>query len=81
MREFSEQELVRREKLNKIRDLGIDPFGHKYDVTDYSLDIKEKYAGLSHDELEEKNIMVRVAGRIKKNGRRVGRDHNEITRG
>ncbi len=64
MREFSEQELVRREKLNKIRDLGIDPFGHKYDVTDYSLDIKEKYAGLSHDELEEKNIMVRVAGRI-----------------
>lgn len=64
MREFSEQELVRREKLNKIRDLGIDPFGHKYDVTDFSLDIKEKYAGLSHDELEEKNIMVMVAGRI-----------------
>ena len=64
MREFSEQELVRREKLNKIRDLGIDPFGHKYDVTDYSLDIKEKYAGLDHEKFEEKNIMVRVAGRI-----------------
>ena len=64
MREFSEQELVRREKLNKIRDLGIDPFGHKYDVTDYSLDIKEKYAGLNHEKFEEKNIMVRVAGRI-----------------
>ena len=64
MREFSEQELVRREKMNKIRDLGIDPFGHKYDVTDYSLDIKEKYAGLNHEKLEEKNIMVRVAGRI-----------------
>ena len=64
MREFSEQELVRREKLNKIRDWGIDPFGHKYDVTDYSLDIKEKYAGLNHEKFEEKNIMVRVAGRI-----------------
>ena len=64
MREFSEQELVRREKLNKIRDLGIDPFGHKYYVTDYSLDIKEKYAGLNHEKFEEKNIMVRVAGRI-----------------
>ena len=64
MREFSEQELVRREKMNKIRDLGIDPFGHKYDVTDYSLDIKEKYAGLNHEKFEEKNIMVRVAGRI-----------------
>ncbi len=64
MREFSEQELVRREKMNKIRDWGIDPFGHKYDVTDYSLDIKEKYAGLNHEKFEEKNIMVRVAGRI-----------------
>ena len=54
MREFSEQELVRREKMNKIRDWGIDPFGHKYDVTDYSLDIKEKYAGLNHEKFEEK---------------------------
>ena len=64
MREFTEQELVRREKLEKIRDLGIDPFGHKYPVTDYSLDIKNQYAGLSHDELESKNVMVQVAGRI-----------------
>ena len=52
MREFTEQELVRREKLEKIRNLGIDPFGHKYPVTDYSLDIKNKYANISHDELE-----------------------------
>ena len=63
-REFTEQELVRREKLNKIRDLGIDPFGHKYDVTDYSLDIKEECKGLSHDELDAQEKTVRVAGRI-----------------
>ena len=50
MREFSEQELVRREKLEKIKDLGIDPFGHKFDITDFSLDIKEKYAGKTHEE-------------------------------
>ncbi len=64
MREFSEQELVRREKLEKIKNLGIDPFGHKYPVTDYSLDIKNKYAGLSHDELEKENVIVNCAGRI-----------------
>lgn len=64
MREFTEQELVRREKLDKIRELGIDPFGHKYEVTDFSSDIKEKYKGKSHEELENLNATVSVAGRI-----------------
>lgn len=64
MREFTEQEMVRREKLNKIRDLGLDPFGQKYEVTAFSADLKDKYATLSHDELEVKEVLVRVAGRI-----------------
>ena len=64
MREFTEQELVRREKLEKIKSLGIDPFGHKYEVTDFSLDIKDKYKGKSHEELESLNATVSVAGRI-----------------
>jgi len=64
MREFTEQELVRREKLNKIKELGIDPFGHKYDITDFSLNIKDIYADKTHEELEELNIEVSVAGRI-----------------
>lgn len=64
MREFTEQELVRREKLAKIRELGIDPFGQKYEVTDFSLNIKDKYKGKSHEELETLNATVSVAGRI-----------------
>ena len=64
MREFTEQELVRREKLEKIRNMGVDPFGHRYEVTDFSTDIKEKYAGMTHEELEEAQPMVSVAGRI-----------------
>ncbi len=64
MREFTEQELVRREKLNKIREYGIDPFGHKYDVSDFSLNIKEKYQDKTHEELESMNEVVSVAGRI-----------------
>ncbi len=64
MREFTEQELVRREKLEKIKELGIDPFGHRYEVSDFSLNIKEKYASKSHEELEELNITESIAGRI-----------------
>ena len=64
MREFTEQELVRRKKLDNIRELGIDPFGHKYEVIDFSLDIKEKYKGKSHEELENMQATVSVAGRI-----------------
>ena len=64
MREFTEQELVRRKKLDNIKELGIDPFGHKYEVTDFSLDIKEKYKGKSHEELENMQATVSVAGRI-----------------
>ncbi len=64
MREFTEQELVRREKLEKIKNLGIDPFGHKYEVTDFSQDIKDKYKNMSHEELVELNATVSVAGRI-----------------
>ena len=56
MREFTDQELARREKLNKIRELGMDPFGHKFERTDFSTDVKEKVAGLDHDEVIEKNI-------------------------
>jgi len=43
MREFTEQELVRREKAENIRSLGIDPFGHRFDRTDFAKDIREKY--------------------------------------
>ena len=33
MREFSEQELVRREKLKDLVAKGIDPFGSRFEVT------------------------------------------------
>ncbi len=64
MREFTEQELVRREKLNKIKELGLDPFGHKFERTDFAEDIKSKYQDIEHDELEAQNNEVIVAGRI-----------------
>ena len=43
MRELTEQEIVRREKAEKLRELGLDPFGHRFDRDSYAKDIKEKY--------------------------------------
>lgn len=64
MREYTDQELARREKACKIREMGMDPFGHRFERTDFSSDVKDKVIGLSHDEVLEKNIHVVVAGRI-----------------
>ena len=64
MREFSEQELVRREKSEKLRELGLDPFGQRYDREDYANDIKEKYKDVDHDSFENMDDTARVAGRI-----------------
>ena len=64
MREFTEQELVRREKTEKLRELGLDPFGQKYDRSDYAKDLKEKYENVEHDAFENMSDTAKVAGRI-----------------
>ena len=57
-RVLSEQELVRRESLQKLRDLGIDPYpADLFDVNITSKQIKEKYK-----EGEELNVVI--AGRL-----------------
>lgn len=63
-RKLTDQELVRREKMQKIKDLGIDPFGQAYERDSYALDIKTKYESVEHDELEAMDEHVSVAGRI-----------------
>ena len=63
-REYTEQELVRREKSEKIRELGLDPFGQRYDREDFANDIKEKYIDVDHDAFENMDDTAKVAGRI-----------------
>jgi lysyl-tRNA synthetase class 2 len=42
--ELSEQEIQRRESLNKLREMGINPYpADLYPVTDYATEIKEKF--------------------------------------
>ena len=54
--ELSEQEQVRREKLEKIKSLGINPYpAELYPVSDYSIDIKNNF---------KENSKVILAGRL-----------------
>ena len=64
MREFTDQELIRREKAQKIREQGIDPFGHRFERTALAAEIKEKYQDVEYDAFENINDVYTVAGRI-----------------
>ena len=64
MREFTEQELVRREKAEKLRELGLDPFGQRFE-RDYTAEqIRNEFGLIEHDEFESRNDIVTIAGRI-----------------
>jgi len=63
-REFTEQELVRREKYEKIKEQGLDPFGHRFERTGWAQEIKDKYADVEHDAFENMDDQYTVAGRI-----------------
>ena len=64
MQKRPEQELVRISKLDKYKELGIDPFGQAYEVTHKSKLIKQEFESYTHEELEETRHEVSIAGRI-----------------
>ncbi|MEG0994671.1 MAG: OB-fold nucleic acid binding domain-containing protein, partial [Bacilli bacterium] len=64
MQELSEQELVRRNKLEEMKKQGINPFKGAIDVKNNSKEIYELYDNFSKEELHDLNIVVKVAGRI-----------------
>ncbi len=64
MREFTEQELVRREKLEKLKELNLDPFGEAFKRDAYAETLKEKYKDIDHEAFENMTDTATVAGRI-----------------
>ena len=64
MEKLTEQEKVRRQKMQDLQDMGIDPFGKRYDRTTTSGKIVEAYENCTKEELQEKEVHVKVAGRI-----------------
>ena len=71
-REFNDQELARRQKMEELRQKGIDPFGQAFKRDANSKSIKDAYDNLSKEELEKENIEVNIAGRIMSK-RRMGK--------
>ena len=61
---LNDQELARREKLKKLEEMGVYPWGEKFVRTDTSATCKEKAAGKTNEILEKEPIDVTVAGRI-----------------
>ncbi len=64
MAELTEQEIVRRQKAEELRNKGIEPFGYRIPLTSNSKDINEMYANSDKEVLEEEKNQVTIAGRI-----------------
>ena len=64
--ELSEQEVIRRESLQKMRDMGINPYpADEYVVTGYSTDIKSTFVDEQTEDAEwYTGKPVRIAGRM-----------------
>lgn len=62
--ELNDQLLVRRQKMNDIREGGLDPFGGKYERTHLSKEILDQYDHLPKEELDPQEVHVQIAGRI-----------------
>ena len=59
--DLNEMMRVRREKMEAFRAMGVAPFGHRFEVTDYAAQIRAQYDGLGED---EEGGEVRIAGRL-----------------
>ena len=64
MEKLTEQEVVRRQKMEELKAMGIDPFGTAYARTHKSGQLKALYGENTKEELAEMNVTVKIAGRI-----------------
>lgn len=62
--ELNDQLVVRREKMNTMRENGLDPFGKRFERTHFTKELIEQYGEAENEELETNNISVTLAGRI-----------------
>ena len=61
---LTDQELARRNKLARYVEMGVDPYGQKFERTDTAATVHEKCDALSNEELEANHVYVTLAGRI-----------------
>nr|WP_243115775.1 lysine--tRNA ligase [Periweissella cryptocerci] len=61
---MNDQMIARRQKMDDLREQGLDPFGQKFERTALAAELHAKYDDLEKEEIEEKHITVKMAGRI-----------------
>ena len=61
---LTDQERARRDKLARYEEMGVDPFGHKFERSHFISDIRKACEGKTNEELEANPVYVTVAGRI-----------------
>ena len=62
---LNDQEIARREKLKKYVELGIDPYGQRFEVSHHAQEIRALCKDKTAEEIEALNLNVSIAGRIK----------------
>ncbi|MDX8367658.1 lysine--tRNA ligase [Cytobacillus sp. IB215665] len=62
--ELNDQLVVRREKLHKLEENGIDPFGKRFERTHSAKELISTLDHYSKEELEQNEVQVKIAGRI-----------------
>ena len=62
--ELHEQEIVRREKMESMREKGIEPFSSGFKPKEHSLDILSRFEDKTKEELAEIEYSTSVAGRV-----------------
>ncbi|MGB0174757.1 MAG: lysine--tRNA ligase [Acholeplasmataceae bacterium] len=62
--ESLEQRQIRIEKMNHMKDKGVDPFGQAFNRSHYIKDVIDTYDGFDKETLLEKHVVLSIAGRI-----------------
>lgn len=62
--ELNDQLRVRREKMNSLREKGMDPFGKRFERTHLTDQLISEYGEMEKEDIEAKNVSVKIAGRI-----------------
>jgi lysyl-tRNA synthetase, class II len=63
-KDLNEQQQIRLAKAEELREMGVDPFGKRYERTHTAQAIHDLFGTDDHDTLQEKNASVSIAGRI-----------------
>lgn len=61
---LTDQEIIRREKMEELKELNIAPFGMRYNRTHLSSELQAEFDRFSKEELHDMNISVSIAGRL-----------------